>query len=178
MSTNKKTKTEQILMAMPVLAWVAFVAFAIEAGAVLISFGVSYSNPESAKNLYRGLDLFELRSFSFWYYTQSVSLIVSISVLKSYMWLLVIKTLSKFNLNNPFTMEVAKKLEKVSYVLFSVWLISMLSNAHRAWLLKVTGSLQGEWISGEFIFIAGLVFIISQIFKRGVEIQEENELTV
>jgi hypothetical protein len=38
-----------------------------------------------------------------------------------------------------------------------------------------------SWIgenAGEFLFMAGLVFIISPIFKRGVELQSENELTV
>ena len=45
------------------------------------------------------------------------------------------------------------------------------------WVL-LTGELHGNWISGEFIFMVGLVFIISQVFKRGVEIQAENDLTV
>jgi hypothetical protein len=30
----------------------------------------------------------------------------------------------------------------------------------------------------EYLFIAGMIYIISQIFKRGIEIQEENNLTV
>ena len=33
-------------------------------------------------------------------------------------------------------------------------------------------------ISGDFIFLAGIVYVFSQIFKKGVEIQSENELTV
>jgi hypothetical protein len=32
--------------------------------------------------------------------------------------------------------------------------------------------------TGEFLFLAGIVFVIAQIFKRGIEIQTENELTV
>ncbi|MBN2635649.1 MAG: DUF2975 domain-containing protein [Prolixibacteraceae bacterium] len=35
-----------------------------------------------------------------------------------------------------------------------------------------------SWNTGPFLFMAGLVFVISQIFKRGVEIQSENDLTV
>jgi hypothetical protein len=30
----------------------------------------------------------------------------------------------------------------------------------------------------EFIFMAGVVFIMSQAFKRGVEIQSDNDLTI
>lgn len=33
-------------------------------------------------------------------------------------------------------------------------------------------------MSAEFVFMAGVVFVMSQIFKKGVEIQTENELTV
>ena len=86
--------------------------------------------------------------------------------------------LSKMSLMNPFKMEVAQKLEKISHLLFGTWIVGMLGSAHSAWLMKLTGQLYGNWVSGEFIFMAGLVFIISQVFKRGVEIQSENELTV
>jgi|UniRef100_UPI0040498638 hypothetical protein len=173
-----KTKTEQILTVMPILAWVAFVAFMIEAGAILFSYFVSYDSPEAARDLYRGLNLYNLRQLNFWYYTMSISFIVALSLMKSFVSFLVIRTLSKFNLKNPFSEEVASKLEKISYFAFGTWVITMLSNAHTGWLLKITGELHGNWISGEFIFMVGLVFIIAQVFKRGVEIQSENELTV
>jgi hypothetical protein len=48
-----QTKTEQILAVMQIMAWVAAVGYAIEAGAILISYGVSCVNPEGAKNLYK-----------------------------------------------------------------------------------------------------------------------------
>lgn len=178
MKIKTKTKTEQILMVMPFLAWVGFIAFIIEAGAILYSYGVSCITAEAAKNLYKGLNLYNLLQFNFWYYTLSVSFIVVLSLMKSWVCFLIIKTLSTFNLTNPFTMEMANKLEQISYVAFGTWVVTMLSNALRAWLLKLTGELHGNWISGEFIFMVALVFIISQVFKRGVEIQSENDLTV
>ncbi|RYY11044.1 MAG: DUF2975 domain-containing protein, partial [Chitinophagaceae bacterium] len=49
---------------------------------------------------------------------------------------------------------------------------------YTSWLLKKTGQLYGSLLSGEFIFMVGLVYIISKIFKRGVEIQTENDLTI
>jgi len=173
-----KTRTFQILTVMRILAWVAFVGFMIEGGAVLVSYVVSVVNPDAAKNLYKGLDLYSLRQFNGWHYTGTVSFIVALSLMKAYVSYLVIKTLSKMNLSNPFTMEVSKKMEKISYVLFEIWIVSMAKNAHTGWLLKATGEVQGEWVNGDFILMAGLVFVLSQIFKRGVEIQSENELTV
>lgn len=173
-----KTRTQHILTIMHIIAWVAFIGFMIEAGAILFSYGISYLNPEAAKNMYRGLDLYDLSKFNFWNYTCSVSFMVAISGMKAYVSFLVIKTLSKVTLEHPFKMEVAETLEKISHVLFGTWIIAVLSNAHTSWIMKRLGTLQGDRVSEEFIFMAALVFIISQVFKRGVEIQSENDLTV
>jgi hypothetical protein len=178
MEIKAKTRTQQILTIMHILAWVAFVGYMIEAGAILVSYTVSLIDHEAAKDLYKGMNLYNLRQFNFWSYTGSVSFMVALSLMKAYVSWLVIKILSKVNLVNLFTMEVAKKLEKISHLLLEIWIVSMLSNAHTGWLLKTTGELHGEWVNGEFIFMAGLVFVIAQVFKRGVEIQSENELTV
>jgi hypothetical protein len=178
MKNKEQTRTEQVLKVMTILAWVAFVGFVIEAGAILVSYIVSCINPEAAKNLYKGLDLYNLSQFNFAYYTLSVCFLVALPIMKSLVSYQVIKTLSQFNLKNPFTMEVAKRLEEISYTLFKTWLVVMLSNVYTGFLLKITGTLNGSWLSGEFIAMVGLVYVISQVFKRGVEIQSENELTV
>ena len=178
MENKAKTRTEQILTMISILTWIAFIGFMIEAGAILVSYVVSCVNPEGAKDLYKGLNLYDLRHFNFWYYTLHVSFMAVFPILKSYVLFLLIKIVSKINLANPFSIDVANKLEKISYVLFGIWLVSLLNTAHSGWLSKLIGGHYGNEASGEFIFMAGLVFIISQIFKRGVEIQTENELTV
>ena len=91
---KKQLKTEQILKVMSILVWVAFIGFMIEAGAILISYGISCVNPQAAENLYRGLNLYNLRQFNFLYYSQSVSFLVVLSIMKAYISFLVIKTLS------------------------------------------------------------------------------------
>lgn len=178
MEVKTNSRTGQILDFMYILAWVAFIGLMIEAGAILISYGVSCVNPEAARNLYKGMDLYPLRHYSFWYYTQSVSLIFALSAMKSFILFLVIKTLSKVNLKSPFTIEVARTLEKISYVFFGTWIIAIINNAQNEGLLKRAGIFIEDRDAGEFLFMAGLVFIISQVFKRGVELQSENELTV
>jgi hypothetical protein len=173
-----KTKTEKILAAMNVLSWVTFIGLLIKAGAILITYGVSIGNPDGAKDLYRGLNLYTLRQYDLWYYTSAVSFMVSIAIMEAYMAYLVIRVLSKIKLASPFTIEVAKLLEKISYVIFGIWIIAMLFNGYTKWLLKRVEGMPENWTSGEFIFLAGVVFLISQIFKKGVELQSENELTV
>jgi hypothetical protein len=75
-------------------------------------------------------------------------------------------------------MEVARRLEKISFVALGTWVVTLLSNVYSSLLMKITGKLYGTWLSTEFIFMVGLLFIIATVFKRGVEIQSENELTV
>ena len=178
MEIKAKTRTQQILTVMRILAWVAFVGFMIEAGAILVSYAISCVNPEAARNLYKGINLYTLRQFNFWHYTLSVSFLVALSGMKSFVFFLAIKTLAKVNMMNPFKIEVAVIIQRIGYVLLGTWFVAMLKNAHTYWLLKQTGELHGDWVATEFVFMAGLVFIISQVFKRGVEIQSENELTV
>ncbi|MVM29941.1 DUF2975 domain-containing protein [Spirosoma sp. HMF4905] len=174
----KPTNTKQILSVMQIITWIAYIGLCIKTGAILISFGVSFVNPEAAKDLYKGLDLDSLRQLNFAYYAALVSFMVAILMMKAHVFYLVTKILSKITLANPFKMEVAQTLEKVSYFLLGTWIVGMLSHAYTSWLLKRTGEIFDSGSTDDFLFMAGLVFIISQVFKRGVEIQNENELTV
>jgi len=178
MKIKTQTRTEQILTVMHILAWVAFIGFLIQAGVFLLSYTMTWFNPDAAKNVYRGLNLYSLSQSNFRHYTLSMAFLIALAIMKACVSFLFIKVLSKVNLVNPFKIEVSIMLERISYVLFATWVLAMLHNAHTGWLLRKTGAMQGDWVTGEFIFIAAIVFVISQIFKRGVEIQSENELTV
>lgn len=173
-----KTKTEHLLTVMHIIAWAVFIGLMVKAVALLISYGLSIGNPEAAKNLYRGLDWYPLRQYDLWHYTGMVSLMSAITILEAYIALLVIRTLSRIKLTNPFTAEIAKKLEQTSYLILLTWAATLVYNMQARWLAKRIGDLQEQMMSVEFIFLAGVVFIFAQIFKRGVEIQSENELTV
>ena len=178
MEIKTKTRTEQILTVMYVLAWIAFIGFMIQAGAILISFGVSWVNPAAASDLYHRMNFEKLRQLNFWYYTCAVSFVVTQTVMKAFVWQLVVKTLSKISMMNPFTKETVQRLELISYVMLGIWVVGQLNSAYTDWLLKWTGEEFGSRMDDGSIFVAGLVFVISQMFKRGIEIQSENELTV
>jgi len=173
-----KKNSENLLTVMNVLSWIVFIGLMIKAGTIIFSYGVSIVQPIASKNLYRGLDLQQVKEFNFWHYTGTVVLMVAILALEAYVAFLVTRVLSKIKLANPFTVEVSNMLEKISYYIFGVWLTVMFYNAHTAWLSERITGFQENFISGEFIFLAGVVFVFSQIFKKGVEIQTENELTV
>jgi hypothetical protein len=180
MKIENQSGTELVFKIMHILVWGLFIGFAIEAGAMLTSYAVSCINPEAEKNLYKGLNLDNLRQFNFWHYTMTVSFLVALQVMKSLFCFQVIKTLSKIDLKNPFPKVVARRLEKIGYIAFGTWIVTMLmlSNEYTSLLMKITEKLHGNWLSGEFILMGGLVFIISQLVRHGVEIQSENDLTV
>src|SRR5690349_12983940 len=152
-ATKTNTRTEQILNVMRVLAWIVFIGLMIEAGAILISYGVSWVNPDGAKNLYKGLDLHSIRDYSFRHYTISVFFLVIVLCMKAYVAFLAIKALSKVNLINPFKIEVAQILEKISSVLLGMAVIALLNNIESGWLLKKAGLALEEFAIGEYLFM-------------------------
>lgn len=173
-----KSRTEQVLTVLYVVAWIAFVGFIIEAGAILISYVINCVVPGGTNGFYKRLNLNIDPKLSLWYYSMSVSFLLALAIMKAYVWHFVIRILSKINMTNPFTTEVVHGLERISHLLVSAWIVTMLSGAHAHWLTKKIGEMQHGIPSGEFLFMAALVFVISQVFKRGVEIQTENDLTI
>ena len=175
---NVYSNTKQVLRVLYFLTWIAFIAVSVKAGAIIISFVVSWMNPEAARDIYKGMDLHALKAFSTWHYSLAVAFMVVVLCLKATVLELAIKAMSKVNLANPFSSGVARIMEKISYTLLAASVIAILGNIHADWILKKTGLELEQSAGGEFLFVAGLVFVISQIFKRGVELQSENELTV
>ena len=178
MKKTGKTQTEHVLIFMKILAWIAFFSFVVTAGVLMFSYISSAWNPESAKNIQEGLNLFQLRQENFVLYSVLMISQFIMYILKAVVWWMVVKLILKIKLANPFTLEVAHRLENISYFLFAVWVLSVTSGGFIAWLGEKAGALNDSWSHGPYLFMAGLVFIISQIFKRGIEIQSENELTV
>ena len=173
-----KKRTELILKVLNVFAWMAFIAQMVKSGALLFSYCYTIVQPNAAKDFYVHQNLYPLMQYNFWHYTTSIILRAAIPAIQSYTAFLLIKVLSRIKLSNPFTTETAHYLERVSYFILVAWVVTVIYNSHAAWLIKELPGLPLEMISGDSIFLAGVVFVFAQIFKKGVEIQTENELTV
>lgn len=176
-----KTKTEKILTVMKYLALLAAIGFSIECGSEILSFVASFINPAWAERVYHvDLSIFSIRQQSVTLYVYAMFIVIAVSALKSTVWYLVVDLLQKLRLQSPFTMLVTEKLEKIAYLLLAIWVImSLIGKTYSHYLVEYIKIESPVITSGdEYLFISGMVYIISQIFKRGVEIQEENELTV
>lgn len=176
-----KTRTEKILTVLKILAFMGAIGYSIDCGAQVTSFVASFINPEWAKRTYQvNLDIFNIREHSTWFYAYAMSLTIVVSALKATIWYVVFDLLTKLKLQTPFSMEVEKKLERIAYLLLGVWLVSSVFwKIYAYYLTQATGiQVPVDNNGDEYFFMAGILYIVSQIFKRGIEIQEENLLTV
>ncbi len=165
-----------------IVAWIIFVGLCIEAGALIVNFIFSIYKPEFVKNLYQKLDLSEMYNRSKWAFFNMYSFILVISILKAYLFYIVIILIHKLDLSNPFNSFVSEQITQISYFTLSIGILSYVARQsaknllHRGYEID---QLNQFWVdSHAFILMAAIIYVIAQIFKRGVEIQSENELTV
>lgn len=173
-----KTRTQQILGIMNVIAWIIFIALSIQTGAIAVSWFVSLHNPVAAKNLYMGLSFFNVRQYDIGHYSTVVAFVVTLSALKAFIAYLGVRIFSKLNFSKPFSAEIANAIEKISQVSFGAGLMALVANAYGQWLIEQGVALDYYWASEEFLLLGGIIFIVAQVFKRGIEIQAENDLTI
>jgi hypothetical protein len=176
-----KMQTKTILTVLKFLALLGGVSYSIIWGSQLVTLVASFINPDWAKRTYEvDLNLFSIRDHSVGFYVCAMSLLIVVSGLKAFIWFVVYQLLSKLKLQTPFSMEVEKKLEGIAYLLLAVWIVgSIFWKIYVDYLSTGTGiQLPARNGEAEYFFMAGIIYIISQVFKRGIEIQEENQLTV
>lgn len=174
-----KTTTTQILLLLKIFTWIIFIGLCIKTGALAISFFVSlFFNPEAAKNLYLAYNLHDLHAYSLYHYISFSAFLIIISALKATLFYLVLKIFTKINLVHPFSSDVASSIKKMSYIALEIGILGIIFNGYAQWLMHRSIEVNHQDSNTEFLFMAGILFVIAQIFKRGIELQSENELTV
>lgn len=161
-----------------IVAWVIFVGLSIEAGGLIVNFFFSLYNPEFVQNLYQKLDLTEMYKDSKMVFFGIYSFILSISILKACLFYTVVRLMHKMDLSKPFNTFVARQILQISYYTLSIGLLSYI--AKQSPHIGVLGdNLNQFWEDGQaFILMGAVIYIIATIFKKGVDIQNENDLTV
>ena len=107
------------------------------------------------------------------------------AVMKAWIFYLIIKILhdKKLNIAQPFNKTVRRFILKVSFMTLLIGLFSAWGVKYSEWLIKQgvkIPDIQYLRLGGAdvWLFMSVILFVIAQIFKRGIEIQTENELTV
>ncbi|MCU0349266.1 MAG: DUF2975 domain-containing protein [Flavobacterium sp.] len=173
------TTNSTVLKIMNILFWIAFIGLCIKTGALLTSFIVSlFINPEGANNLYLGLSLFELYSFSKSHYIFTTTLLIVLSSLKAYIAYYVVKIFMKFELSKPFNNNLTAIFLKISHIALVTAVLAIIAENYAKWIMKKGINIQIDWTGSEILLFAGVIYLFALVFRKGTELQMENDLTV
>ena len=177
------SKTNNLVFkGLKIVAWIIFVSLSIETGALILNFFFSLYNPEFVQNLYIKLDLNEMYKLNKWAFFGMYSFILFISILKAYLFYLLVALTSKIDLSKPFNRFVSKQILKISYYTFSIGLLSAVAREitksiqHYGYNIDILNKFWAD--SRAFILMAAVIYVIATIFSKGVALQTENDLTV
>jgi hypothetical protein len=185
-TTLMEITSKQILKALLVLSWIIFIGLCVRTGAYIFNMIFLLTvNPFGSHYFWDGADLSGLLAFDRGYFMVITLLMIIVSIFKSLMFYWIIKILhdNKLDMRQPFNKEVCSFIFKLSYASLVIGLFSGWAAGHSEWLGKkgaLMPSLESMHVdgAGAWWFIAIILFVIGHIFKRGIEIQAENELTI
>jgi len=170
-------KTEKTIKIFHIIAWLVCIGILVNAGGVIITYLVSVKNPEASKDLYKGMNFYSLYLSSFGHYSAIVIYKTLLLLLQAYVAFLMATFLKTLNLKQPFSFNILTLLKKINHSILILWGIALIHNVHLTFLEKTQGYIS-VLISSDFVLLSGVIFILTTIFKRGIELQQENELTV
>jgi len=171
-----------VFIALHIIVWLIFVGLCIEAGGLIVNFVFSVFKPQFVGNLYQKLDLSKMYQQNQWFFFGMYGFLLFVSILKAALFYTLIRLHYKLDLSKPFSNYVADKIKSLAFYTFSIGIIGFIGSQVAESLLHYgyeTGKLNKFWEDSEaFILMSAVVYVIYQIFKRGVELQNENDLTV
>ncbi|MBC7947763.1 MAG: DUF2975 domain-containing protein [Chitinophagaceae bacterium] len=180
------TTNHYLRITLHVVAWIIFAGLGIEAGGFLVNtISTLLLTPEGAKRLWTQADLSELYHHNLSYYVTLTSLMCIAAILKAIMFYFIVRIFydKQLNLSKPFNESIRRFLLTITYLAMGIGLFSL-------WGTKNTKMILGEGIKipdlqslrlagGDvWLFMGVILLVIAQVFKKGIEIQKENELTV
>jgi hypothetical protein len=181
-----KITTKQMLNVLHVISWIIFIGLCINAGGILFNaFYTLIVNPIAAVNFWQGIDLSGLLNFDKGYFIVETLLMSIVTILKAVLFYLIVKILydKKLNLAQPFNIEIKRFISNMSYLAIGIGLFSYWGINYTKWLATkalAMPDIQSLQFGGAdvWLFMGIILLVIAQIFKRGVEIQSENDLTI
>lgn len=175
-------KNNFVFIVLSIMAWIIFTGLCVEAGGLIVNFIFSLYKPDFVNNLYQKLDLSEMYNLDKWAFFTMYTFILGISILKASLFYIVIMLVHTLDLSKPFNSLVSKQITRISYFTLSIGLLSFIAREtaknllHRGYEID---QLNQFWVDSQaFILMAAIVYVIATIFKKGIELQNENDLTV
>jgi ABC-type multidrug transport system fused ATPase/permease subunit len=181
-------KTDFALKSVNVVSWIIFIGLCIETGGFIVNAIISlFINPMASSKFWGNRNLYELYQYNQNYFITIAILLIMLSLLKSILFYLIINIFhkKKLNINNPFNEQLGLYIYKLGYLAAGIGILSWWGNYFAKWLKKtsqnaLTLTFENIKIEGAdiWLFTAVILLIFGIIFKKGIELQSENDLTV
>ncbi len=178
-----KKNTSILIPIMHVISWLAFVGASIKAGAILTSYLVSiFGNKIASENMYLSLNLSQLMNQDMVAYSILSILIIGVLVMEALLCYQVIRIFLKIDFSKPFQIQVEKIIMNMSVIALFVGILCKLSSGFAKRYTDEGMSFphlnEHIGVGDAFLYFAGILFVIDIVFRKGIELQTENDLTV
>lgn len=181
-----KITTAQMLKILYVLSWILFIGICVEAGGFIFkAFFTLFRNPADAGYFWEEIDMSALYKYDAGYFYVETFFMSLVAVMKAFLFYLIVEILhdKKLNMSSPFNREIGRFIFNISYLSLFIGGFSHWGAKYAKWFIEQGVSMPDiEYLrlggADVWLFMGVTLFVIAQIFKRGIEIQEENELTV
>ncbi|RZA00647.1 MAG: DUF2975 domain-containing protein [Sphingobacteriaceae bacterium] len=178
--------TKHVLKVLHVLAWIIFIGLSLQAGIVIVSSVLKFIiSPQHHDKLWQEINFTSLYNFNQSYFITHIIVISIVLILKATLFYMIIKMFNdkKLSLSQPFSHHMNRYIYKMVFISFLIALFAGGGVNFSEWLTKqgvIMPAIQVQGIDGSdvWLLMSIVLFVLSQIFKRGIEIQSENELTV
>jgi hypothetical protein len=181
-----KSKNDFSFKILKILSWILFIGLAIETGGYFTNAIVTlFINPEWVSHFWGNLDLSSLFQYDLGLFICLIVLITTIATLKTILFYYTIALFhkKKFNLDHPFNTEVKDFVFNFAIIAITIGLFTYAGAKFSHWLVDqgiAMPSLELLKLGGAdvWLFMGVTLLIIAKIFKKGIEIQTENDLTI
>ena len=180
-----KTQTVKILNILRIIAWIGYIGTLVllVLTTLITGYCFLFSDTDFAKKIFvsdaqLSFDTLKnnyLGRLIFYYVLSAIKIYFIIKV-----WQLAKNALTIINIDKPFTREISHIIEKIAFWMIVIGTMDFIINFFVMTLEMLVKNHHKINFSPDltYLFGVGIIYFISQIFKRGVEIQAENELTV
>jgi hypothetical protein len=179
-------KTDYILTVLNVLSWIVFIGLCLDAGIFIVYTVLTLMlEPAQAAKMWKEVDLTGVYNYSQSHFVTLTALIIIATILKATMFYLIVKFFynKNFNLSKPFNEAAKRFVLTLGYLSLGIGFFS-------SWGTKFVEGLTQKGVSipdlrylrlggaDVWWFMGIVLLVIAFIFKKGIELQNENELTV
>lgn len=178
--------TNQVLKVLEVISWIIFIGLCVEAGAILVNGVMAVFFTNGNQEFWDAKEyLLRLYKFNQSHFVVLTMTMVIVTVLKALMFYLIVRVFSdkRLNISRPFSTELRRFIIIQSFLALGIGLFSHSGYKYSVWLAEQgmeAADLQALNLAGAdvWLFMTVILVVIAQVVKKGIDVQNENDLTI